>query len=115
MEITPHPLPVSPLEALQPNRIGRAANQAASRPAEVRDPKLWKAACDFEAIFVRQLLEVMRAASPKDGFLEEENSTAREIYDGLFDKAVADNASASGSLGLALSLYRQLAPSGAMR
>ena len=77
---------------------------------------MWKAACDFEAIFVRQLLEVMRAATPKDGFLEEEEgSTAREIYDGLFDKAVADNTSANGSLGLALSLYRQLAPSGASR
>jgi len=116
MEITPSPLPISPLEALRPAMIGRAQNVASPRPAEARDPELWKAACEFEAIFVRQLLDAMRAATPEEGFLDEgEGGSAREIYNGLFDKAVAENASASGSLGLALSLYRQFSPSGASR
>ena len=111
--VNPSQLPLKPAlpDLPQPLPLGKAhARDAASRPAgaaaqDERNPALWQAAKDFEAVFVRQLLAVMRAAGPKEGLVGDDS--ARGIYEGMLDAAVADNVAASGNLGIAAAVYRQ--------
>lgn len=71
--------------------------------------KLKKACQDFEAIFLRYLLEKMRDQVPKDGALPQ--SSEREIYEGMLNTAMAESISQQGQLGLADLLYAQVTQS----
>jgi soluble lytic murein transglycosylase-like protein len=69
------------------------------------DAKKWKAAQDFEAIFIHQMLKSMRNTVPKD----EEMSSGRRIFTEMLDEQIANTASRTGSFGLANIIYKELA------
>jgi len=75
-------------------------------PHEARKAKLKKAAVEFEAIFIRQLLKTMRSTVPGDGIFG--RGVTGEIYAGMMDYAVAEKVARRGTLGIADALYRQL-------
>jgi len=75
-------------------------------PLEARKAKLRKAAVEFEAIFIRQLLKTMRSTVPGGGMFGK--GAIGEIYAGMMDYAVAEKVARRGTLGIADAVYRQL-------
>lgn len=74
-------------------------------PARVPDPKLVDAARQIEAVFARQLIGAMRAASLGDGLLDtSQGATFRDMA----DARTADALAAKGGLGLADAIVHQL-------
>ena len=69
------------------------------------DAKKWKAAQDFEAMFIHQMLKSMRNTVPKD----EEMSNGRRIFTEMLDEQIANTASRTGNFGLAQIIYKELA------
>ena len=90
------------------------SNTAASLPrvlpgasaAPPRNEKLWKAAEDFQTILLGQLLHQMRATVMRSGLFEE--SPGHDIYEAMFDEAVAQQMARRDSLGLTAVIYHQL-------
>jgi soluble lytic murein transglycosylase-like protein len=68
------------------------------------DAKKWKAAQDFEAMFIHQMLKSMRNTVPKD----DEMSSARRIFTEMLDEQIANTASRTGNFGLAQIIYKEL-------
>ena len=73
---------------------------------EARKMKLRKAARGFEAIFIRQLLSIMRSTISEGGMFGK--GAVGEIYGDMMDNALAETLSERSVLGLSDSLYRQL-------
>lgn len=81
---------------------GDIMNTRAAKSAQLKE------ACQqFEAIFFRYVLQKMQDTVPKDGLIE--RSGDQEMFRDLMNGAMADSLSKTGQLGLAESLYRQLA------
>lgn len=81
--------------------------------AELRDLRLKKACSDFEAIFVYQLLEIMRKTVPEGGLLSGKGGLGNSTYQMLFDQKLAEALTSQGKgLGIQHTLYRQLKNSG---
>jgi len=76
------------------------------RKQEEEKNRLKQACLEFEAIFVQMLLKEMRNSIPKNGFFGQ--SLASNIYQSMYEQALADEVSKSGSLGLADQLYESL-------
>lgn len=96
---------------MEPVTPATGAAGASSRAQSAVTPALRKAAQDFEAIFVHQLLSTMRQASlPGTGSL---GSSAQRIYQDVMDDEVARSISRAGGLGLAELLIRDVARRGA--
>jgi flagellar protein FlgJ len=91
---------------------GSATAASAARRSDVdRQSKLYKAALDFEAIFVKQMLNAMRKTVDKSGFVE--GGMAEEIFeDMLYDEYAAKMTRVAG-FGLADQVYLQLVRAGA--
>jgi flagellar protein FlgJ len=79
--------------ATAPSGVG-AANKAA----------LEKAAQQFEAIFLRQMIGAMRSASLAEGISD---SSATEQFQSMADSRTADALAGSNSMGIAQLLIRQ--------
>lgn len=71
-----------------------------------RSPSLKKLTQEFEAIFLHQLLSVMRESVGSDGIFEE--SAGQDIYTSMMDQAVARALALQGGIGLAAPLLRHL-------
>ena len=69
--------------------------------------RLRKVSQQFEAIFVRQMLQAMRKTVPNGGLLE--RGLQMEVYESLFDEKVAERIAQRNQLGLADLVFRQLA------
>jgi len=69
--------------------------------------KLEKACNDFEALFVKYMMQQMRDTIPADGMLGQ--SQAEKIYTGMLDDEVAKSVSHGRGLGLAAAMYQQMA------
>lgn len=65
---------------------------------------LQKAAQQFEAIFLRQMIGAMRSSSLGDGLLD---SSASDQFRDMADARTADSMAQTGSLGIADMLLRQ--------
>jgi len=89
-----------------PARSAKAA-QGDPGAANPLDKRLRKACQDFEAIFLRYLLQKMRDSVPKGGLFG--TSQGEEIFRSMLDGSLADEMAKSGSLGLGGTLYNQLA------
>ncbi|GJM11650.1 MAG: hypothetical protein DHS20C12_00530 [Pseudohongiella sp.] len=76
--------------------------QAHSEP----DAAAKEVAQQFESIFIEIMMKSMRAATPKDSLF---NSDQMEAYQDIFDKQLAVDVAASGGLGLAEIIQRQIA------
>ncbi len=75
-------------------------------PEEMTDKEIREIATDFESLFVRQILKEMRKTIPKNGFLEESNST--RMYMEMGDDALAKEIAQQGGLGVADLVFEQL-------
>lgn len=78
------------------------------RPQTVAEKKAWKAACDFEAIFMRQIFKNMNDANLAllgDGGSQDQ---AKDIYQDMYNSHLSDAAAKSSALGLARWLYPNL-------
>ena len=69
--------------------------------------KLKKAANDFESIFLKKLFSQMRSSVKETQFGQ---GYGKEIYNDMFDEALANAASKSHALGMGEMLYKQFAP-----
>ncbi len=72
---------------------------------------LKKACGEFEALFINQLLNELRATVEKSGLMD--GGQAEEVYTSMMDAEIARDLAAKGGIGLAAILYRQLNSAGA--
>ena len=108
-----------PTMATAKNASGsNAAKNTATEPArhalkavEVKDPEMWKACCQFEAMFLQQMMAAMRKTVPESETLP--RGYADSMYEGMMDQAIAESGSKHAPLGLATSIYRQMQQQGA--
>jgi flagellar protein FlgJ len=84
-------------------------NIAAASQVAPKLQKLRKASQDVEAVFLKDLLRIMRQSVPKTDLGPQ--SMGKEIYEDLFDQAIAESASSSGNFGFGETLYQTLKPS----
>ncbi|MGE5614134.1 MAG: rod-binding protein [Bacillota bacterium] len=70
------------------------------------DKELKKACQEFEAIILNILYKQMKSTIIKSGLIEEDPGTG--IFESMYDEQLMEQASKTGSFGLAESLYRQL-------
>lgn len=75
-----------------------------------KDPKAWKAAQDFEAILMRQILQSMRKTTQIIADTEQDGS-ATQMQDMAWD-GLGDQFAKQGGIGLAKALYPQLVKNG---
>jgi len=71
-----------------------------------KDPALWEVSLKFEAMLMQQMMSAMRKTVPTDGQFS--SGFANDMYTSMFDQAVAETSSKSGSLGIAENIYRQM-------
>ena len=83
-----------------------AQTQPRRSALDAQKDKLRDATRDFEAIFVRQLLNSMNATLMEGGLFGE--GTAGAIYSDLMNSAIADRVTERGSIGLADILFQRM-------
>ncbi len=87
-------------DSVQPNLVMK--NVRGGR----RDEKLFEACQDFEAIFIKQMLNSMKSTVNKTGLVD--GGFAEEMYDDMLYDEYADKMAKTAGFGIAESLYRQL-------
>jgi len=87
-----------------------AASANASGDPATKNAALRKAGEQFEAVFVRLLMQEMRRTIPKSDLFEG-SGNEREIYEGIADAALADGLARDGSLGIADMIVAQMGSS----
>jgi Rod binding domain-containing protein len=99
--------PLLPTPALPPSlALGPTGVQAPVRRGESPETA---AARELETVFLTQLMEAMRRTVPDSGLTEA--SASRKVYEGAFDRAVAETLARTDPLGL----VEQLGKSGDSR
>lgn len=88
-----HPYP------LEPSRGNRASIDKTS--------ELYKASVDFEALFVRQMLEVMRKTVHREDDLLNGGLT-QDVFEGMLYDQYARKMAETAGFGLADTIYRQV-------
>jgi len=71
------------------------------------DPRAVKAAKDFEAVLLNQLMEAMQSTIPESGLFED--GTSKQVQS-IFWSFLSQDAADKGGMGLWKDLYRQLSP-----
>lgn len=90
---------------------GRGFQEALEKAVSGGDDKKLQEACrQFEALFIYQLMERMRATVPKNDFWGD--SSGVQIFQGMMDEELSKNMSQAGGIGLGKMLYEQLKPKG---
>jgi hypothetical protein len=96
---------VSPLDPIAPAPLG-AGDADAGRLDAIRrlPPTAGKAAAagELQVMFLTQLMQAMRRTIPENDFLPP--SPARSVYEGAFDRAVANSMAERDPLGLVASM-----------
>lgn len=87
--------------------LGSAAPDATGTPAEgpPQNEGLRKATRDFEAVFIQQLVKVMRETVPDSGLVD--GGQSEDIFSGLLDEHLSTLTAGEHPSGLADALYRQ--------
>jgi flagellar protein FlgJ len=67
--------------------------------------RLRAATRDFEAVFIQQMMKVMRETVPDGGLLD--GGTSEDLFSSLLDEHLSGLSAGEGSGGLADALYRQ--------
>ncbi len=81
------------------------SKEADGKGKTVEDEQLMKAARQFEALFIQQMLQGMRETVPESELID--GGMAEEIYEGMLDEAYAEKMAQSGGMGLADKIYEQ--------
>jgi Rod binding domain-containing protein len=93
---------VSPFSPIAPGAALAAADPTAGRLAALaRTPPgaaRREAANELQVVFLTQLIRALRATVPESDFLP--RAPSRDIYDGVFDRAVAEAMARTDPLGL---------------
>jgi hypothetical protein len=76
------------------------------KPIEIKDLEMWDACCQFEAIFLQQMMQAMRKTVPESSMMP--RSYANDMYNSMMDQAIAETGSHQAPLGLAMNMYKQL-------
>ncbi len=84
--------------------IGTVGAYTSSSSLEGKKAALKRACKEFESLFSAYLLKTMRSSVLR----AEAPEHAREVYETMFDEAVAREISYSGAIGLGEMLYEQL-------
>lgn len=85
-------------------RSAKAAGNSAADTA--KNDRLKETCSDFQAIFVKQMLDSMRKTVNKSGLLE--GGQAEEIFEDMLYDEYAQSISKNGDIGLDDMLYKQL-------
>jgi len=88
------------------NRLEAKIRAAQTASGEKRKNELKKVSQEFEAIFIAQLLKVMRETIEESGLTE--GGFGKSIYTELFDQEVSLSIARRGALGISDLLYRSL-------
>lgn len=80
--------------------------QKKATPPRGNDQELKQACKDFEAIFIKQMLDAMRKTVPDSGLLEKDQ--AQEIFEDMLYDKYASLLSETANLGIADIMYKQL-------
>lgn len=91
---------------LQYQNLGIAPPRAASVAPGKVDSKLLSACQNFEAVFIKQMLDAMRQTVPQKGMLD--GGVGQNIYNDMLYQQYADKMAKSANFGLARLLYNQL-------
>ena len=92
------------------SRAARATELARGQTQVDKSSKLFKVSQEFEAIFIKQMLNVMRKSVSKTGLLD--GGMAEEIFEDMLYDEYAQKMAESGSFGIADMIYRQLNANG---
>ena len=97
---------------LPKNDLPRIAAAGASKQNRSIDKtsKLYKVSQEFEAIFIKQMLNVMRKSVAKTGLLD--GGMAEEFFEDMLYDEYAEKMAESGSFGISDMIYRQLNTAG---
>lgn len=101
------PLTPVPAQILTATSSSNAQGRISSRGHD--DRHLRELCSQFEALFINQMLQIMRKSIPKSGLLG--GGLQEDIYTGMFDEQLAAQLSKDKGIGLGEQLYEQLARS----
>ncbi len=79
-----------------------------TRAAVDRNSELYKASQDFEALFIKQMLDSMRKTIHKENDLLN-GGLGQDVYEDMLYDEYAKKMAATAQFGLADTIYRQLA------
>jgi peptidoglycan hydrolase FlgJ len=88
------------------NDVQGASGTVSAEKSAAQDKKLREVCTGFEEMFMDMMYKQMRETVPKDSLFGESN--ADNILESMRDSAVMKQAAASGGVGLADMLYRQM-------
>jgi Rod binding domain-containing protein len=89
-----------PASSLYPVRY-----QQAQKPID-KTSDLYKACEDFESLFIKQMLDVMRKTVEKNGLFD--GGIAEDIYEDMLYDEYAKKMAQTAQFGLAETIYRQV-------
>ena len=84
-------------------------NPSQIKPFVDKSSELYKACLDFEAIFIKQMLNSMRKTVEKSGLLD--GGMAEDIFEDMLYDEYAAKMATTANFGLAAMIYGQLQPS----
>ncbi len=88
------------------SKLVNQAREIETRAAGIdKDSALFKASKDFEALFIKQMLNVMRKTVPKDGILE--GGFAEDIFEDMLYDEYAKKMADTARFGIAETIYNQ--------
>ncbi len=93
----------------QISRIKINNNIARSGSRINKKSKLYKTSVEFEAIFIKQMLNAMKKTVHKTGLME--GGFAENIFEDMLYDEYAKKMAETGNFGLATTLYKQLSAS----
>ncbi len=95
------------LDEARLGKLKRAAERAGRGDArDAEDARLREAARNFEAVFLHQLVKMMRATVEKSGLIS--GGRAEEIFQDMLDEEYAGALGRNANLGLADMIYKEL-------
>jgi flagellar protein FlgJ len=88
-------------------RGAAAAGPAARKPVIDRNSELYKVSQDFEALFIKQMLDVMRKTIHKEDDLLG-GGLGQDVYEDMLYNEYAKKMAATAQFGLADIIYKQV-------
>ena len=79
------------------------------KPAIDKNSELYKVSQDFDAIFIKQMLDAMRKTIHKEDDLLGNGGISQDVYEDMLYDEYAKKMSQTAQFGLADSVYRELA------
>lgn len=80
---------------------------AARKPVD-KSSDLYKASQDFEAIFIKQMLDVMRKTIHKEDDMLDAGGTGQDVFEDMLYDEYAKKMAQTAQFGLADTIYRQI-------